>query len=985
MASELMASTAARPVYLSQLGGLPPRRNVITAVSAGAPQKESDANQYRTMAQLGNLSPSLAAILRPQAAYRWLLPYVASLTPQYIESVLRGALAGNHVQAWELFDLMMDTDPEIAACVQEYVEGIQRKKVKFIPYADEGEEPSDSALEKCKLVSAAFRNMRPETKYDESGFGEMVKDIIAARWHGQSIIEMDWMDTYKDGSPFLRDTPGFNNPVLCPRASFWVHPVCYAWDMSGRLGLRVAVESQLSSLKKAAGYSPANRDYSLVEPPAWNWIASQPRPSALMDFPANKFLISIFKAKTGSALAGSCLRPLAWWWIASNFCGDWLMNYAQVFGIPLRVASMAPGTSQATWDDVRAIMRAAGSAPYLVLPQGADIKVVEKGGQAGESPQAFLFHFADDQKRKVILHQTMTGGSHSGGSSGTGKSFGATEQDTKQCCIDAGASHVETVLNLQAIPYILNLNYGEGGDLEAPTVSLVDAKVGGLADAQRDQILVQVMDIGENYMHEKYGIPKPSDNEELAGQDIGSNANAAKLQQQQQSAQNDHDETMAELNAPELGDEPEEGAGSSQPPKGEPTQARRALQAGDQPGHDFHGNQWTQMSGAARGAFNRAKSKILEKDSEGKMYASLEKAQDASDSAKTRSASRTHFDDYEGGGEYASANYHRSRAAISGDYFDKEQSIKDAIGHAKDAGVNYGWANEGGRVPHVVYFDTKEGQVSFHSPSRGEGPDYNGPVHPAETEHHVSSYVPTGTPEEISKNLEESKQANRAFFKQRPDLEKSTPMKVAEFTQLREKLTSPEDIAAHERSVGAITKWQDSKNNRQFKTEVFHDEPSAQRALAIAKEQDPTASVTKIEHPATQWDRTHESANRISQGIVRKMKEHGYVPKPITAKPETLSARFAIDASDESIPIISPDTKSADTALLESIQPMLDRLEAIKAVKDSSTRRRLLSKFLRDHESITAAILHDQALSRVVTPDVVKKFVAGLKSKGEKA
>src|SRR5688572_14012187 len=44
---------------------------------------------------------SLARILRPQAAYRWLLPQIAAITPQSIESILRGALAGSHVQQWE--------------------------------------------------------------------------------------------------------------------------------------------------------------------------------------------------------------------------------------------------------------------------------------------------------------------------------------------------------------------------------------------------------------------------------------------------------------------------------------------------------------------------------------------------------------------------------------------------------------------------------------------------------------------------------------------------------------------------------------------------------------------------------------------------------------------------------------------------------------------------------------------------------------------
>lgn len=118
------------------------------------------------------LSSSLASILRPQAAYRWILPYLAALTPQYIEGVLRGALAGNHVQAWELFDLMIDTDPEIAACVQEYVEGVQGKSILVEPYHEEDQEPSAAAMEKQRVVSAALRNFRPEAQADENDIAQ---------------------------------------------------------------------------------------------------------------------------------------------------------------------------------------------------------------------------------------------------------------------------------------------------------------------------------------------------------------------------------------------------------------------------------------------------------------------------------------------------------------------------------------------------------------------------------------------------------------------------------------------------------------------------------------------------------------------------------------------------------------------------------------------------------------------------------------------
>ncbi len=104
------------------------------------------------------VSPSLARILRPQAAYRWLLPQIASITPQYIEMVLRGALAGNHVQQWELFDLMMDSWPELAACCQELVDGVSCLKLIFEPFCEEDEDPTPGAviLDAPRITHASF-------------------------------------------------------------------------------------------------------------------------------------------------------------------------------------------------------------------------------------------------------------------------------------------------------------------------------------------------------------------------------------------------------------------------------------------------------------------------------------------------------------------------------------------------------------------------------------------------------------------------------------------------------------------------------------------------------------------------------------------------------------------------------------------------------------------------------------------------------------
>src|SRR5258705_5783651 len=52
---------------------------------------------------------SMARIVRPQARYNWLMPNIGAITPQFIEMTLNGAMAGNHVQQWSLFDLMLRT------------------------------------------------------------------------------------------------------------------------------------------------------------------------------------------------------------------------------------------------------------------------------------------------------------------------------------------------------------------------------------------------------------------------------------------------------------------------------------------------------------------------------------------------------------------------------------------------------------------------------------------------------------------------------------------------------------------------------------------------------------------------------------------------------------------------------------------------------------------------------------------------------------
>lgn len=403
---------------------------------------------------------------------------------------MRGALAGNHVQQWELFDLMLDTWSELAACSQELSDGVLERKMIFEAFAEGDEDPTPTAQERCKLASAAMRRMRPDAAADENDLEGTIRDILDGWFRGVTCLEVDWQMA----------NSGVHGQFIAPRATFWVHPVCFAFDQNGRLGLRVDVSGA------GAGQ---------MQPLNLAGTSLQPQPAVLGAFPPHKFLVGIHKAKSGTALGGSLLRPLAWWWCAANFASDWLLNLAQVFGLPFRWATYEPMAPEATVNAICNMLQNMGSAGWAAFPAGTtlELKEASKGG-SDHSPQGELLDRADRYARLVILGQTMSGSQDA--SKGGGKAFGAVESDVKARRINAAAKYACSVINTQLIPSILSLNYGDAD--EAPCVRLLEDKEGDLSEAQRDKVLADAgLEIPKSFLRKKYGLPAPSEGEESIG------------------------------------------------------------------------------------------------------------------------------------------------------------------------------------------------------------------------------------------------------------------------------------------------------------------------------------------------------------------------------------------------------------------------------------------------------------------------------------
>lgn len=486
------------------------------------------------------LNFGLQRILRPQSIFRWLPPQIAAITPMYIEATLSGAMAGNHVQQWALFDLMLKTWPELLACYTELIQGVLRKKMIFEPFHEEDEKPSPTADERMKLVCSAVAAMAPDPSRDDNTLEDTIKDILDAWFRGVAVDEIVWQ---------MVDTPGMGT-IAAPQSTFSVDPTNYAFSNEGVLGLRMD--------RKAMGAWP------------FSTVSNQPQPSELSAFPPNKFLIAKHKSSFGSPLGGALLRPLAWWWCAANFSSDWLLNLAQVFGLPFRFANYDPNMPDAGLQMLDSMLQNMGSNGWARFPTGTTLELIQPSNQGSDhSPQGELLDRADRYARLLILGQTMTG-THGTTGKGGGQAFGTVEADVKSDRIDAAGKFASEIINNQLVKSILLLNYGDAD--EAPKMRFLEDEEAGLTEAQRDKVLIKDvgLEVSTEYIRKKYGLPEPANEEDTLGgaPELPPGFDQFMQDGQQQDAENPTEEKASD-------EEPE-------------------VKSGDAPGHAFRGNQYTE-------------------------------------------------------------------------------------------------------------------------------------------------------------------------------------------------------------------------------------------------------------------------------------------------------------------------------------------------------------------------------------------------------
>jgi phage gp29-like protein len=428
---------------------------------------------------------ALGRILRPESSMNWLSTTLRAMTPQRIEGILRGALGGNFTSQWELFDLMEETWPQLLKNTNEIKRAVCKLSWRLDAWAEEEEAPSESASEKAKFISRALWRMRPDPAKGDNAFKDTIYDILDAWFKGVSVLEVLWTQ---------------NADGIVPQGTAWVNPSYYAWGEDGALGL--AINRPGATGTPSQLYNPN--------------IFTGGRTSAVAPFPADKFLVCVARAKTSHPSSAALLRPLAWWWCAANFSAEWLLNFGQIFGLPIRWATYDPA-QPGLLEKISDMLENMGSTAWGAFPTGTSFELKESGksGSGSDTPQASMLDRADRQCNLLLLGQTLTSDV---GSQGSGsRALGQVHERVKDDILQAAADFAATVLNNQLIPSILRLNWGD--DSEAPEFCPEEMEVQDKkANADRVLVLTQAgLKIPSAWVYKDQDIPMPQPNEEVIG------------------------------------------------------------------------------------------------------------------------------------------------------------------------------------------------------------------------------------------------------------------------------------------------------------------------------------------------------------------------------------------------------------------------------------------------------------------------------------
>jgi phage gp29-like protein len=286
---------------------------------------------------------------RPEDAWR---DYPSSgLTPSRLMSILREADAGSLSAAMQLFEEIEEKDAHLYAVANMRrlaVTGLQWKVISAADVRDGVDRvAADEAAAYCAEVLGQI-----------DGFDEALQHLSLAFGRNISLAELVWETTGRE----LRLVD--------------VCPVDFGRIVLDDLG------------------GPR--------------ILTSEQPQDGIALPPNKFIVHTPHNVAGHVTRGGLLRVTAMMYLAKNLTfKDWLI-FAEVFGMPVRIARYEPSATAADKRELLNMLESIGSNAAGIFSRAVELQFIEAGRGTQGPPYERLVDFANREMSKAWLGQTLT-------------------------------------------------------------------------------------------------------------------------------------------------------------------------------------------------------------------------------------------------------------------------------------------------------------------------------------------------------------------------------------------------------------------------------------------------------------------------------------------------------------------------------------------------------------------------------------------------
>lgn len=439
---------------------------LINKKAKAAPRKA--ANSSAEALRPTTPGDALMKIIQPKVQDRWMGLVRRDWTPEAVRQTLDASSYQRLYQLFRLFEMMEDTWPRLAKNLHDVRSAVAKVEWTVQPYTLKGKKASPSAMKKAEFVEQCLFGMKGDPLTGQNGWHGTVYDLMDAYGKGLAVLEVDWK-RHIDGT-------------TVPSGTRWLRPIHFDYPLYN-----------------------ANADERLL-------LCRSGDLTQYEEFPKDHFLVGVYRTRSAvQATLGGIMRRLAPLWVFGNLSLEWLVNFAQLFGVPLRWATYnTRHTDQLSV--LSSMLENMGSAGWGAFPEGTNLNLLDSSKSGTDNPQTAILDRADKACDMLILGQTLTSDVGDSGSRALGDVHAGIRDDR---IVDASEWVGETITN-QLVTSIVRLNFGN--EEEMPVVSPVrDQQEDSMIMANRDKVLFNDMGlpVSLSYLYERHDVPEPGPNDSL--------------------------------------------------------------------------------------------------------------------------------------------------------------------------------------------------------------------------------------------------------------------------------------------------------------------------------------------------------------------------------------------------------------------------------------------------------------------------------------